>query len=204
MHLLLFLKGFFVGLIVSIPIGPMALICIRRTLSQGYISGFATSLGIAIGDCIYASIAGYSVNFIIDQVREHEHLFGVAGGIIIILLGIILLVTQSKTTETKLTYSPTTIIKTFYTAILLTLSNPINLLAFIALFSWIGAGPDIGNYDTFLIICGVFSGAVLWFNLLSLLSFILRSKLTPKMIQLLHIITSIIIILLGIIMIIKL
>lgn len=204
MHLILFLKGVATGLIVSIPLGPMALICVRRSLNQGYLTGLVTSLGVAVGDSIYASIAGFGVGFIIDQIKEHQKLIGLLGGIIITLLGLAMLVSQYQAKpKEKLSIGALSIIRSFYTAILLTLSNPITLLAFIALFSWIGVVKDQTLFDTWLIILGVFIGAFTWFNLLAIFSSILKSKLKPEIINRAHTITGILIMIVGIIMIFK-
>lgn len=204
MHVLLFLKGVATGLIISIPLGPMALICIRRTLNQGYLTGLVTAFGIALADSIYASIAGFGVGFIIDQIREHEKLVGLLGGIIITVLGLIMIISQTRTKpKEKLTAAPFSLFRSFYTAILLTLSNPITLLALIALFSWIGALKDQTLFDTWLIVLGVFMGALTWFNLLALFSSILKSKLKPEVINIVHRVTGILIIIIGIIMTLK-
>ncbi|OGB83355.1 hypothetical protein A3F66_00645 [candidate division TM6 bacterium RIFCSPHIGHO2_12_FULL_32_22] len=195
MHLLLFLKGIAVGLIISIPIGPMAIICIRRSLQQGFLHGFATSIGIAIGDCIYASLAGFSVDFVTEQVKEHQHFLHLFGGIVILILGIIFILSDSQ--ESPKINHAASLIKTIYTAILLTISNPVNLLAFVALFSWIKV-TETNIVDTMLMVSGVFVSAIVWFTILSLTAVLLRTKLTPKMLHRMNKITGALIILLGI------
>ncbi|OGB83774.1 hypothetical protein A3F66_03475 [candidate division TM6 bacterium RIFCSPHIGHO2_12_FULL_32_22] len=201
MHIILFFKGLIVGLIVSIPLGPMAILSIRRTISSGFLLGFATSLGVAIGDFLYAFIAGSSVSFIVDQIQEHEKIVGFVGASIIIILGTFLLFSHSKMPAQEGTKKISSLLKSIYTTILLSLSNPVTLLAFIALFSWVSASPHNGILDTVLIAAGVASGALIWLNVLNLFFYFIRKKLSPTIINTIHKASGILIILVGILMI---
>ena|SRR3990167_1674466 len=200
MHIILFFKGLIVGLIVSIPLGPMAILSIRRTIYSGFLLGFATSIGVAIGDFIYAFIAGSSVSFIVDQIQEHEKIVGFVGASIIIILGLFLIFSHSEMPTQEKSKKISSVLKSLYTTILLSLSNPVTLLAFIALFSWINASPHNGILDTVLIAFGVAGGALIWLNILNLFFYFIRKKLSPNLINTIHKASGILIIIVGIFM----
>lgn len=84
----LFWKGFFVGLMVTIPLGPIGVLCIQRTLNKGRNSGFVSGMGAAIADSIFAVIAGFGINFIISFIKEYQFYFQLFGGLIVLFLGI--------------------------------------------------------------------------------------------------------------------
>ena len=84
--LLFFLKGIAAGFVVAIPVGPVAMLCIRRTLAINIISGYATGLGAAIADTLYAIIAAYGISFIADVLFTNNFWFRLIGGIILCLI----------------------------------------------------------------------------------------------------------------------
>ncbi|MDA3816483.1 MAG: LysE family transporter, partial [Prolixibacteraceae bacterium] len=84
----LFIKGLLVGLIASSPFGAMAVLVIQRTANRNLKSGFYTGLGIAITDTFWALIAGFSVSFVIEFLREHQMIIQMIGAIVLLALGI--------------------------------------------------------------------------------------------------------------------
>jgi threonine/homoserine/homoserine lactone efflux protein len=88
MGLSLLLKGIMIGLLASIPLGPIGVICIQRTINKGKTSGFISGLGAAVADTIFAAIAGFSLTYIITFIQEQRLIIEVVGGVIVILLGL--------------------------------------------------------------------------------------------------------------------
>ncbi|HPF93465.1 MAG TPA: hypothetical protein PLV65_06000, partial [Tenuifilaceae bacterium] len=84
----LLVKGVIVGLLASIPLGPIGVICIQRTVNKGKLSGFLSGLGAATADTIFAAIAGFSLTFVISYIEEKQFIFQAIGGLIVFLLGI--------------------------------------------------------------------------------------------------------------------
>lgn len=88
------IKGLIVGLVVSIPVGPLGLLCIPRTLAQGRKAGLAVGLGGTVSDTVYAALALFALSFISSFVQANEAWILLAGGAIISFSGIRLLVTR--------------------------------------------------------------------------------------------------------------
>ena len=88
MLLTLLIKGILVGLLASIPLGPVGIICIQRTINKGKLSGFLSGIGAASADTIFAAIAGFSLTFIISYIEEKQIIFQAIGGVVVLLLEI--------------------------------------------------------------------------------------------------------------------
>lgn len=169
-----FFHGIAIALIVSVPLGPMALLCIKRTYSHGFWAGWATSLGIASGDTIFALIAGLSLSFLTDKIEQYKNPISLLG--VIFLLGFGLFTIYSKIepnrqNEKKLSFS-----KSYYTSLILSLSNLLTLLGMVALASWFSATECQPKADTLLMATGVFIGVLSWFTMINILLHFLKDR----------------------------
>lgn len=164
----LFLKGLIIGIMVSIPLGPIGLLVIQKTVNKSRIAGIMSGLGVAMADSLYAVIAGFSLTYILDFVKKHELTFQITGAIILILLGLSIYfknpVRELKKYRKKGNGHFQDLILTF----LLTMSNPGTVFVFLAVLTGSGVVLSLSEpYEAFFIIIGVFTGGSLWWLILT-------------------------------------
>ena len=200
----LLLTCIFSGFFLAAPIGPVNLICIRRTLTDGYIAGLTVGLGAAIADTVYGYAAAAGLSFITDFILQYHTAFRWGGGLFIIYLGFRTLhavVPENSADKT----AAASLYKLFAGIFLLTLTNPITLFTFIALFSSLGVAVLVTNaVSAALAAFGVFCGSALWWVTLTCIVQLLRKKVTARALTRINKLAGTIIILLGIASIIKL
>ena len=174
METLVFIKGLIIGFVICAPMGPIGLFCIRKTLLDGRLAGFAAVLGASTVDALYCAIAGLGISFISNFLTNEKTLIRLAGGLILIIVGIKFFFTKpaDKPPETKGTGR----FGSFFSAALLMLTNPLAIIVFSAAFTALGVHGWKWNYSlTAALVLGVFAGSALWapilITLLSLFRF---------------------------------
>lgn len=168
----LLIKGIIVGYIASIPVGPIAILCVQRTLSKGRISGFVSGLGASTADTFLSIIAGLGLSFIIDFITEYTYIIKFLGGALVIYIGFrIYFKNPVKQYRAKL-MRRTTLPKDYFTTLLLTLSNPLNVFLYLAVFTAFNVVKGVSTLEQFTaVFFGVFVGTALWwFTLTSIVS----------------------------------
>lgn len=174
MILVMLLKGIAVGLAIAAPVGPVAVLCIRRTLLQGHPAGFASGFGAVTADVIFGSIATFGVAALSDVLLAHEVALRLIGGTFLIGLGIN---TYLKAPPQPGRPLAGRIIKSYASAFLLTITNPITIFAFTAIFAGFGiVGRDMSLPASWSLIVGVAAGATLWWSSLTLAAGLLRER----------------------------
>jgi len=145
--------------------GPIGLFCIRKTLLDGRLAGFSAVLGASTVDALYCAIAGLGISFISNFLTNEKTLIRLAGGLILIIVGIKFFFTKpaDKTPETK----GGGLLGSFFSAALLMLTNPLAIIVFSAAFTALGVHGWKWNYSlTAALVLGVFAGSALWAPLL--------------------------------------
>lgn len=177
MDLLSFLlRGLIIGFSVAAPVGPIGLLCIRRTLSEGRTSGFASGLGAATADAIYGCVAGFGLAFISNILVSQQTWLRLVGGGFLCYLG--LKTFLSRPVERAVSLNGEGLIGAYASTLVLTLSNPMTILFFTAMFAGLGLPNASGNYIAVGgLIFGIFLGSSLWWYTLSGVSAVFRSKL---------------------------
>jgi len=194
-----FIRAIILGLFASIPLGPIGVIVIRRTLGKGRLSGFVSGLGAASADTLLAIIAGLGLSFVIDFINLHNILFKIVGGIVVIIIGIQIFRKNpvDQVRERKLKKSS---LHTDYLSVLfLTLSNPLAVVYMLGLFA--GINPLQGSHSAFayiIVFIGILLAAACWWLLLSTFVNIYRRKFRLRSLWWLNKITGAIIALFGI------
>ena len=160
------LQGILLGLAIAAPIGPMGMLCIRRTLVHGMLHGFLTGAGTATADALYGGVAAFGVTavtaFLLDQ-RLYLHLLG---GLFLLYLGYSTFkaVPASAAARTN----GTGLAGAYLSALGLTLTNPMTIMSFAAVFAGLGVGSTGGDYKSAgAMVLGVFTGSLLWWLTLS-------------------------------------
>ena len=177
----LFLIGLLIGLAVAVPVGPIGLLCIRRTLIRGRLAGLASGIGAATADAFYASVASLSMGFISDLISRYQHFLTLAGGLVICLLG--LYVFASRPPDTGCKTFEKSIFRAYISTFFLTLTNPATILFFMASFAGFGVTSMInGNYSGNIpLVLGVFLGSSTWWLALSVGTDLLTDHIASRL-----------------------
>lgn len=162
--LLLFVKGLLVGIIASAPMGPVGILCIQRTMQKGRSYGIVTGAGAALSDIIYALVTGLGMSFVMDFIDREQNIFWLKliGSVMLFVFGIYMFRTDPRKCLRPSSHKRGTLLHNFTTAFLVTLSNPLIIFLFIALFNmltFVIPGHFFGQCVGYLsIVCG----AMLW------------------------------------------
>jgi threonine/homoserine/homoserine lactone efflux protein len=172
-----FLKGFALGLSIAAPVGPIGVLCIRRSLAYGMLAGFTTGLGAATADAAYGCVAAFGLTAISSFLVGGRLWIGLLGGVFLCYLGIRTLLSKPAR-DAQQELPPLGLVAGYGSTVLLTLSNPMTILSFIAVFAGFGlaASPDYSTASA--LVAGVFAGSGFWWLLLSTASAAFRSRLT--------------------------
>lgn len=198
MILTLFVKGIIVGLLASIPLGPIGVICIQRTINKGKLSGYLSGMGAASADTIFAAIAGFSLTFIISFIEEKQIIFQTIGGVIVLALGIKIFYTNPIKQLRRHKRKKNSLLEDYLSVLLVTITNPLAVFLFIALFASLGVVTEGTNLWLSLVATsGVFIGAVAWWYILITLVDVFRSKFRLKQLWWINKISGAVIFIIG-------
>ena len=179
MPLIYFIKGAIIGFSIAAPVGPVGIKCIRKTLQFGRWSGLFSGLGAAFADMTYGIVAAFGLSVISDFLVTHTMWIRLIGGILLIALGTkTFLAKPSKKPEPV---SHMSLVTDFISTFFLTLTNPLTLLAYLAVFAGIGLSNVSDNhFDAAWLVFGVFVGSTCWWLILSEGVTFFRHKITYK------------------------
>jgi len=175
MTIILFLKGVVVGLSMAVPVGPIGILCIRRTLLEGRLSGFVSALGLATADVLFGCIAGFGLTFISDFLISQQFWLRLIGGLFLCAIGLKVFMTEFVEREAPLRGKG--LVGAYTSMFFLTLTYPMTILIFLGVFAGLGIGSARGNYLSIAaLVLGVFTGSMLWWAILSSFIGSLRDK----------------------------
>lgn len=174
-----FIKGFIIGFSVAAPVGPIGVLTIKRTLSDGRVAGFVTGMGAALADTMYGIIAGFGLTAISAFLLTQAFWMKLIGGLFLVFLGIKSF--TSKPASTAAQVNSKGLFNHFTSTFFLTLTNPATILSFLAIFAGLGIGSTQTDYASSLtLVLGVFIGSACWWLLLSTLVSYFQSAITPS------------------------
>ncbi|WP_036228631.1 LysE family translocator [Marinobacterium jannaschii] len=169
-----FLQGLLLGVLVAVPVGPIGMLCIQRTLNHGQAAGLLTGLGAACADAIYGLVAGLGLTAITLWLTASQQWLSLVGALLLMGLGVQSLLNQRYNLQLKVKdYSGWHM---FAGTFLLTLSNPATILSFLAFISALGLSGN--SSGTLLLVVGVFSGSACWWLLLVVIVMRLRQRIS--------------------------
>lgn len=161
------LKGMMLGLSIAAPVGPIALLCIRRTLANGRLSGFVSGLGAALAHTVYGSVAAFGLTAVSSVLLTHQNVVRLVGGIFLIYLGIKTYMSKSK--QAAQGAVRTTLMSDCVSTFFITLTNPMTILLFTAAFAGLDLVSLATGYGAALtLVGGVFFGSAGWWLVLSM------------------------------------
>jgi threonine/homoserine/homoserine lactone efflux protein len=180
----LFFKGLAIGFSIAAPVGPIGILCIRRTLAQGQLCGFLTGLGAATADAFYGLLAALGLASLSGLLASGavSNALRLGGGLF--LLWLAWTTARPKPAgsngETAATRQARGLFGAYATALLLTLTNPMTIMSFAGIFAGLGLSVSQGSLGASAMVAGVFAGSCLWWLLLSGGTSLFGSVLTGK------------------------
>jgi len=180
----LFLKGLAIGFAIAATVGPISLLCIRRTLADGRLAGLVAGLGAATADAIYGAIAAFGLTLVVEFLVEQQQWLALGGGLFLCWLGLEAWRAEPAGLEDAPAVRLGGLAGGFGTTLLLTLANPVTILSFAAVFAGLGLTAASAAEGTtygaaFQMVAGVFIGSAAWWLLLSGGVGFLRHRLGP-------------------------
>jgi threonine/homoserine/homoserine lactone efflux protein len=161
------LKGLALGFSIAAPVGPIGVLCIRRTLSDGRLAGLVSGLGAATADAFYGTVAGFGLTAVSAVLVEQHFWLKIVGGAFLCYLGIRTLLSKPAE-EAAQAANRRGLVGAYLSTFLLTLTNPMTILSFVAIFAGMGIANTGGDYGAALsLVVGVFLGSALWWLTLS-------------------------------------
>lgn len=181
MFFTLIAKGILIGLLVSIPLGPIGVLVIQRTVNKSRTAGLLSGMGAALSDTLYAIIAGFSLTFILDFIRENETLFQTIGVLVVLALGIHIFFKNPVRDLRRNRLRGNTHFQDIISSFLVTFSNPLTVFVFLAVFTSSGVAISLEQpYHSVIVILGIFSGAFIWWFSLSGIVSLFRHKINLR------------------------
>lgn len=196
----IFIQGIILGFSASVPLGPMGLICIQKTLNRGRLAGLVSGAGAAAADTFYAVIAAFGISFITDFIQKEQFTLRIIGSIILVLLGFKIFITNPAIQIRKQQGKKNNLIGDFVSIFFLTLSNPITVFFFGAVFASTGILKGENSFlELIEVVVGVFTGAMLWWLILTTVVNVFRSKFRLKRLWWINKITGAVIVIFGLV-----
>jgi threonine/homoserine/homoserine lactone efflux protein len=192
-YLLLILSGVIMGLIAAVPIGPVNLICVRRTFASGPLNGFVSGLGAALGDGVFAAITGLGLTWVADMIEGYATIIELIGGAMLVYFGFRAFRSsfRPKLDETgceivRADRGGRTLVGAIVSTFALTVTNPATLLAFTAMFAGLGGlAGGAGSYgDAGFVVAGVVGGSAGWWLVLTSLIGLFHTRIESGVIRL--------------------
>jgi threonine/homoserine/homoserine lactone efflux protein len=170
------------GFSIAAPVGPIGILCIRRTLAEGRSFGFASGLGAATADALYGSIAAFGLTLITNVLVGQQLWLRLVGGAFLCYLGARTLLSRPAEQAAQARASGRGLLGAWVSTLLLTVTNPMTILSFVAVFAGLGLGQGAaGELDAAMLVLGVFCGSALWWLVLSGGVSLLRRRVTPNL-----------------------
>jgi threonine/homoserine/homoserine lactone efflux protein len=198
----LFFKGLILGFSIAAPVGPIGVLCIRRTLADGRATGFVSGLGAATADAFYGAVAAFGLTLISDFLQGQTTWLKLIGGAFLVYLGIRTFVAKTVVQSQETKGSPTKLVGAYLSTLGLTITNPATILSFTVIFAGlVGGGNARGVESAGSLVSGVFGGSALWWLTLSVGVGLLRSRFDSRMMRWVNRGSGVILIVFGVIVI---
>lgn len=196
MNISFLLCGIVIGFSIAAPVGPIGVLCIRRTLTEGRAAGLVSGLGAATADAIYGCIAGFGLTFISSLLIGQQMWIRLIGGLFLCYLGVKTLL--AKPSEQPASVESKGLAGAYGSTFFLTLTNPMTILSFTAVFAGLGVGSASGDYGSAaILVLGVFIGSSLWWLFLNGMAGAFRARFDTRALRWVNGISGVIITVFG-------
>lgn len=183
-----FFKGLLFGFLLAATVGPMWVLCFRRTVAQGALAGFVSGMGIAVADGLYGAVAAFGLTAVSGFLLRHNFWIGLIGAIFLLYLGLKTLLAKPVLNEQ--TGEKTSHANAFLSTLGLTLANPPTILAFVAIFAGLGLMSNANYTAASLVVLGVFLGSASWWVILAACAGWLRAKMGPGLVRAINVVAG--------------
>jgi len=178
----LFLKGLAFGFVLAATVGPMWVLCFRRTVNAGALAGFVSGMGIAVADALYGAVAAFGLTALSSFLIAQHSWLALVGSAFLVWLGAKTLRAQPAALDAPRGASePRSLAAGFLTTLGLTLANPPTILAFAAIFAGLGLGAMPSTAAATFVVLGVFLGSAAWWVILAATAGTLHGRLGPRL-----------------------
>jgi threonine/homoserine/homoserine lactone efflux protein len=161
-----FLKGIVIGFSIAAPVGPIGILCIRRSLAEGPWIGLATGLGAATADAAYGCVAAFGLTAVSSFLVSQKFWLGLIGGAFLCYLGVRTFLSRPAE-HAAAAVQTNGLFGAYASTLFLTLTNPMTILSFVAVFAGFGLGASPDYLAASVLVLGVFAGSALWWLILS-------------------------------------
>jgi threonine/homoserine/homoserine lactone efflux protein len=188
-YLYLILSGVVMGLIAAVPIGPVNLICIRRTFAFGSLNGFVSGLGAALGDGVFAAVTGFGLTAIAQLIEGYATIIELIGGAMMVYFGYRTFIAPPLTKDENCeSDGATNLARAMLSTFFLTITNPATLLFFTGMFAGLGGlTGGAGSYnDAGFVVAGVVAGSAGWWLVLTTLIGLFHAKIDERAMRLIN------------------
>ena len=184
------LRGLALGFAIAAPVGPIGVLCIRRTLANGRLNGLVSGLGAATADMLYGAVAAFGLTAISSLLLNERVWIHVIGAIFLAYLGVRTLLARPAPLV-KAATNGAGLAGAYASTVGLTLANPATIISFAAVFAGLGvAGTRAGYSTAALLVLGVFCGSALWWVVLSTGVSLLRARVTPRVLRCVNVVSG--------------
>ncbi len=193
------IKGLLIGIFVSIPVGPIAVLCIQRTLNRGKYHGLVTGLGATASDLVYGILAAFGLSYIIGLIEKNQFIIEIIGAVIILFFGVYLFKSNPVKQLTATNLKKESYFQDFITAFALTITNPLIIFLFIALFARFSfIEPSTSIWQIIVGFIFILIGAATWWTILTTTVNFFRSVVNVRGLYVINKATGIILTLIAI------
>jgi threonine/homoserine/homoserine lactone efflux protein len=191
MFVVLIISGVIMGLIAAVPIGPVNLICIRRSFAFGPVNGFVSGLGAALGDGVFAAITFFGLTWIAELIQSYDVIIELVGGALLVWFGVhtILSPVAGKVEDgDKAEPGASTLVRAMVSTFVLTITNPATLIAFASMFASFRAlvGGANSYVDAGFVVAGVVGGSAGWWLCLTSVIGIFHTRITDRTVRIIN------------------
>jgi len=181
----LLIRGIIVGLMIAMPVGPVNILCIHRTIEAGWKSGVLSGVGAAAADMLYGGIAGFSITLVVQFLVREQFRIHFFGGLLLVGIGIWYFFKKPVPFNAHMqdrgsAYSD------MRSTFLLTLTNPTTVLSFVALLAALGLGSHREWWLTVFLVGGIFCGSMMWWIVLSVIVNHFRDRFNDRLLLLMN------------------
>lgn len=176
-HLDLLLRGVLAGLAIAVPVGPVNILCISRTLAAGRLAGIVSGFGAATADTLYGAIAAFSISLVINFLVREKFWIRLVGGALLIAIGLAYWFKKPKSLKEEAEDSGHS---EYVTTLLLTLTNPTTVLSYMAVLAALRLGEARPWTLNLILVLGIFCGSMLWWIVLAMVAGHFRHRFNDR------------------------